>query len=730
VELFSQESNLEMLVHASAVTVLLGVVKDPAWSAQHDTAGSLLLQLIETVCKTMTDEEAMMPTVVLNLEHLVKHKEERNDNQFDEASDHVFVSGEKLTDVTLTVSGERPHHIMTCSPEFSSLFEDPDQKMRGRGIQAISGTRTDMKLLYSILAHAELPTPGVAARKPELLSLYDAVGKSHTLGVKATKNDADEGLAKTLIVKLERTRFVNPEAADDAEERRAKVKIDEKTLEVVTVSKGFTEMYGFIANEVRGKILDEVIWDDEKVRKESWLALLEGARGGKRMQGQLATKHAKGWPITVDVMVSPVGERGQHVTDFLVTFEPRSCHCKHCEFDYLTEDALVALVKVACDTSPRNTKCAVTAVRMLCKLCDDGNIVQILDQHQAIGDLAALLLPASKRRHRAKNLAEDDKPTIQDDEPLEPPTRPTGVRGGPPGRDQGFGRAPTTGGTILPPIGRLQSGGSQGLTRQGSVGGREGLSRQGSIGGRQGLSRQGSVGQLSRQGSAVDMLKRSGSQLLIAVSTAANQLAVMGLTPGGSKLVMPVLKLLKSVSRMRPAVVTNADNAVTALIEYAAAPDHDDKQLLAMEILAFLSSDYDCCGRIIEWEADVIDMLYLSRTSCEQSEHEAHLRWCSMIITNLRAHHAALEGSTESKRSAKNDLAVLMKEDDIWGSDPSARLAMQKQYTSGPRKPMSRRNSAAPSGGVGGGLRRPSQDNGSSFGDSRSVAGSYHGVGP
>ncbi|KAJ1470647.1 hypothetical protein T484DRAFT_1846997 [Baffinella frigidus] len=54
-----------------------------------------------------------------------------------------------------------------------------------------------------------------------------------------------------------------------------------------------------------------------------------------------------------------------------------------------------------------------------------------------------------------------------------------------------------------------------------------------------------------------------------------------------------------------------------------------------------------------------------------------------MIITNLRAHHAALEGSTESKRSAKNDLAVLMKEDDIWGSDPSARLAMQKQYTSG-----------------------------------------------
>ena len=37
------------------------------------------------------------------------------------------------------------------------------------------------------------------------------------------------------------------------------VKIDEKSLKVVTVSRGFTEMYGFLANEVRDKILDDVL---------------------------------------------------------------------------------------------------------------------------------------------------------------------------------------------------------------------------------------------------------------------------------------------------------------------------------------------------------------------------------------------------------------------------------------------------------------------------------------
>ena len=96
--LANTESNVEMLVHAGATAVLLAVVRDPAWSPEHEAARALLLRLLACICGPMADEEAMVPTVVQNLELLVRHREEAGDlvGPEAEASDAVHAVGEQL----------------------------------------------------------------------------------------------------------------------------------------------------------------------------------------------------------------------------------------------------------------------------------------------------------------------------------------------------------------------------------------------------------------------------------------------------------------------------------------------------------------------------------------------------------------------------------------------------------------------------------------------------------
>jgi hypothetical protein len=208
----------------------------------------------------------------------------------------------------------------------------------------------------------------------------------------------------------------------------------------------------------------------------------------------------------------------------------------------------------------------------------------------------------------------------------------------------------------------------------------------------------------------------AGSNVMRAVSAGAAD-AVAALTaPGAGKMAVPVLKLLKTIARLRPEVpppsplaqhgntqrieshmetlsamhaaprhkealvrhnrapspsvrsprggqvVTTADNAVPALVELCTAPDHDDKQLLALEarpatppplaarvsypvlscsilfypvlshpilfypilpcptprqVLAFCTSDYESCGHILASAPDAPDLLFLARTSFE-----------------------------------------------------------------------------------------------------------------
>lgn len=151
-----------------------------------------------------------------------------------------------------------------------------------------------------MLAHARDDGPEAGPRPPELLALYDAHGKAHTFGVTAAR--APGGAALTL--RLEHTRLVNPEAAEDAGEGVAKVTLAGGSLAVSLATREFAALFGVAPEHVVGRALGDVLWA-EGARVATWDALVAGARGGKRMHGQMLARHARGHTLLVDVVVSP-----------------------------------------------------------------------------------------------------------------------------------------------------------------------------------------------------------------------------------------------------------------------------------------------------------------------------------------------------------------------------------------------------------------------------------------
>ena len=233
------------------------------------------------------------------------------------------------TGVSILVSLDAPHIVLTCGPQLAGLLGYTAEEIVGRSIKILHGPRTETSKISSAIKRSSLnQTTAIQS------ILYGRSGLGKTLSVTCTPHYDAWGVLRGCAMDM-----LVPESPDNAQARMecltvennndfAKVLISAQHPHIVIMAnQAFTDFFGFFESQVVGRSLRIIHSPSTDVGR--WNALIRSACAGLPSCAGLVLSSSACQQFPVEVTASPtsVPRDSCYAAAVEVSFRPLQAAC-------------------------------------------------------------------------------------------------------------------------------------------------------------------------------------------------------------------------------------------------------------------------------------------------------------------------------------------------------------------------------------------------------------------